>query len=343
VQPIRNLTAENLQVFDVVRMSDFSLGNFEIPITDRGAPVQKLLSMRAPTEVGDCLDALGLDAVTLANNHAPDFGWDGIADTRDALQKHHIKVVGVGKDLDAACTPLIETVNGVRIGVLAFSCLTPTGSSAALGRPGISGLHIETGYEVDPWYQMEEPGDPSCIRIRTRVRDDDLKRAVALVQRLKENCELVVVTVHWGFGSTEALAEYQRPLAEALIDAGAEIVHGHHPHTVQAIGFHKGKPIIFSANVLVGQQVFLDASEQVKAIWRAMSNDGYVALLKWDHDHSRISEIEIRPTILNSQRFPEFALEDDRRRIVERLTGLSAAHGAEIKDHGGRITASPSL
>ena len=72
-------------------------------------------------------------------------------------------------------------MHGRRVGIIAFSCLTPTGMAAAPDRPGISALHVETAYEIDPWYQMEEPGDPSVVRIRTRVRDADLAKAERLV------------------------------------------------------------------------------------------------------------------------------------------------------------------
>lgn len=339
VQPLDRAPPSAQRVFSAIAQSDYALGNFEMPVTDRGTPLQKLLNVRAPAHVGPSLGRLGLKTVTLANNHAPDYGWTGLCDTREALQAHGIQTVGMGHDHETAASPLITRVKGTRIGVVAYSCLTPTGAGAGPGRPGISALHVNTAYEVDPWYQMEEPGDPACIRIRTHVREEELRRARACVARARTQCDLLIATVHWGFGSTETLAEYQRPLAEALIDAGADVVHGHHPHAIQAMGFHRGKPIIFSANVLVGQQVFLEASPTVQALWRAMSSDGYLTFIRWRD--GAIQDVEIVPTVLAQDRLPVFAQGKDADRIFERLARLSGTHGASIqRTTGPRIAAS---
>jgi poly-gamma-glutamate synthesis protein (capsule biosynthesis protein) len=217
----------------------------------------------------------------------------------------------------------------MRVGVIAFSCLTPTGMSAADDRPGLSPIHVRTAYEVDPWYQMEEPGDPSVLRVRTEVMAEDLDYATAAVRAAKAECGFLVVTVHWGFGSGEALAEYQLPLARALIDAGADVIHGHHPHAIHGIGFHAGRPIFFSAGTFIGQQVFLDASPQVQALWAAMSPDGYLACLRIAD--GRIDTIALLPTTLEAARLPVRAAGEVSDRIFERLARLSAPLGAVVE------------
>lgn len=340
VRPLAGLSARNQAVFAALRGCDFSLGNFEMPITERGEPLQKLLNIRAPLSVAEGLDQLGLKAVTLANNHAPDYGWAGIADTQAALASQGILTLGTGANASEAAEPLFVEVNGLRIGMVAFSCLTPTGAGAAEDRPGISALHVQTAYEVDPWYQMEEPGDPACVTIRTRLRAADLARATEAMRAARAQCDLLIATLHWGFGSTEALAEYQQPLAHALIEAGADIVHGHHPHAVQAVGFHQGKAIVYSANVLVGQQVYLDASEQVHALWAGMSRDGFITRLHVQG--KRIERIELLPTTLDAQRLPEFAQAADFERIAQRVARLSAAHGAHTEVADGRLLLRPA-
>ncbi|MFU0507548.1 CapA family protein [Pseudaminobacter sp. NGMCC 1.201702] len=223
--------------------------------------------------------------------------------------------------------------------MIAFSCLAPAGFGASSTRPGIACLQVTTGYEVDPSYQMEEPGDPGSITIRTRVRDQDLAAACEAVREAKKSCDCLIVSVHWGYGSTEALAEYQEPLAMALIDAGADVIHGHHPHAIQAVGFYRGKPVIFSANVLIGQQVFLPASEQVHEIWRAMSDEGFITRLHFGAQG--INEVEIIPTVLNEGRLPEIAPPEIAGRIYERLSRLSALRGGAVRRVEGRIIVSP--
>lgn len=322
-------------VYDILRRADIAIGNFEIPLSRAGAPVEKLLNIRTDPQVARHLHVLGLDVVTVANNHAVDYGWTALAETVGHLRAADIKVIGAGADIDEAMRPEIVAALGRRVGVIAFSCLLPTGMAASAERPGIAPLHVATAYEIDPYYQMEEPGDISVVKVRTRVDALDLARAVDAVRALKARCDHVVVSLHWGFGSSENLAEYQRPLAEALIDAGADIIHGHHPHAVHAVGFHRGKPILFSMNVLIGQQVFLDASDVVKALWADMSGDGYVARVTLGADGTL--EVEAIPTILTSDRLPVRAVDADFERIRARLARLSAKHGARVEMDGARL------
>ncbi len=223
---------------------------------------------------------------------------------------------------------------------MAFSCLTPTGMGAGPGRPGISAVHIETAYEIDPWYQMEEPGDPSVVKIRTRARDQDLAEVQRLVGEARASCDLLVVTIHWGFGSGEELAEYQLPLGQALIEAGADLVHGHHPHAVHPIGFHQGKPILFGLGTFIGQQVFLDAPPNVKAMWAGMSPDGYVARIGFSDDDN--PSIALHPTTLDNDRLPQRARGEDFDQIAERLRRLSAPYGATVTADGDILRVAPS-
>jgi poly-gamma-glutamate synthesis protein (capsule biosynthesis protein) len=327
-------------VYDLLHAADLTIGNFEMPLTRQGAPLHKLLNIRAAPEIAADVPLLGVDVVTLANNHAVDYGWPGLRDTREALSRAGLAVIGVGEDRTAAMRPVLRDVAGVRVGVIAFSCLTPTGMGASTDRPGIAAIHVQTGYEIDPRYQMEEPGDPSVVRIRTAAHADDLAVAVAAVADLRMRCDILVVTIHWGFGSGEDLAEYQWPLGRALIEAGADVVHGHHPHAIHAVGLHRGKPILFSAGTLIGQQVFLDASPQVKSLWAGMSPDGYIAELHFAPGTP--PRITLHSTTLDDARLPLLATGADAERITARLARLSAP-GATVQADGQvlRVVAGP--
>jgi poly-gamma-glutamate synthesis protein (capsule biosynthesis protein) len=343
VYPVANIPLDNINadpIFSAIRDSDFSVINFEIPLTERGMPTQKLLSIRTSPTAVDGFSSLKFRVATLANNHAPDYGWEGLMDTRKALEDQLIQVVGLGETLAAALQPVITTVKSKKIGVLAFSCLSPAGAAASSDRSGIACVRILTSYEIDPGYQMEEPGDPGCISIRTRVQSDDLAMVCDVVRKAKESCDYLIASIHWGFGSTEALAEYQPALAEALIDAGADVIHGHHPHAIQAIGFYRDRPIIFSANVLIGQQVFLPASEQVHELWRAMSSEGFIARLTLGDKND--SGIEVIPTVLNEQRLPVSPTPATVDRILERLEKLSVLQGGAVRRMDGRIMVFPA-
>lgn len=339
-RPLAMPPASAEAVYNVIRTADFSVGNFEMPLTERGHRVQKLLNIRAPAALAADVPVLGLDVVTIANNHCVDYGWDGMADTRAGLEAAGLTVIGAGETRAIAARPVVRTVGGQRIGVIAFSCLTPTGMSAAADRPGLSPIHVRTAYEVDPWYQMEEPGDISVVKVRTEVMAEDLAFAVAAVTAARADCDFLIVTIHWGFGSGEEIAEYQPPLARALIEAGADVIHGHHPHAIHGIGFHRGRPILYSAGTFIGQQVFLEASPAVHALWAGMSPDGYVARLHLEG--ATIAGLSLLPTTLDDQRLPVRADGAIADRIFERLGRLSAPLGAQVLRAGGEIRVLPA-
>jgi poly-gamma-glutamate synthesis protein (capsule biosynthesis protein) len=330
------------EIFGILEGMDYAVGNFEMPLTDRGNAVEKLLNIRAHPAIGGSLSVLGLNLVSVANNHSVDYGWEGLAQTVEVLRASGLRVVGAGRNINEAQEPEVAVVKGKKIGVIAFSCLLPTGMAASSHRPGISPIHVNTSYEVDPYYQMEEPGDISVVRVRTQARDSDLSVATSAITTLKKHCDVVIVTIHWGFGSGDDLAEYQMPLARRLIDGGADIIHGHHPHAIHAISFYKGKPILFSLGTLVGQQVFLDASPAIKTLWAGMSPDGYVAAITV-LDRDRMT-IELTPTTLDADRLPIIAKGAVFNRIQERLSRLSAPHGVLIEKHGAilRVKAMPT-
>lgn len=341
--PTRRLDApgpETDAVYALLRQAHLAIGNFEIALVDDGVAIEKLMNIKASPAIAVDVHGLGLDVVTIANNHSVDYGQAGLLRTKALLEEAEVAVIGAGANLAEAAAPWFVEKVGLKIGVIAFSCLTPTGMTATVDRAGIAPIRIRTAYEIDPWYQMEEPGDPAVVRIRTEPVQDDLYQAIKAVKQAKATCDLLIVSIHWGFGSGEALAEYQWPLGQALIDAGADVVHGHHPHAVHAAGFYRSKPILFGLGTFIGQQVFLPASAETKAMWDEMSPDGYVAMLSVDR--SGVSDIEIFPTTLDAERLPQLASGGIRDRIAAGLSRLSEPFGALVETEGHTIKLRPT-
>lgn len=321
--------------------ADFSLGNFEIALVDGGAPLEKLLNIKGDPALAEDLPLMGLNAVTLANNHVPDYGLEGMRATRARVEARGVTTLGFGEDIAEARRLHVTQAGGRTIGTIAFTCLTPTGMTADIARPGLSPLRIRTGYEIDPWYQMEEPGDPSVVLVRTRPFDADLAAAEQAVREARAACDVVIVTIHWGFGSGDTLAEYQLPLAHALIDAGADVIHGHHPHAVHPVAFHKDRPIFFGLGTFVGQQVFLDAPARIKAMWAEMSPDGMLAEVELDDSGG--FAVALRPHRLDDARLARPATGAETREIADRLARLSAPFGTFIEfREDGTLSASPN-
>jgi poly-gamma-glutamate synthesis protein (capsule biosynthesis protein) len=271
---------------------------------------------------------MGIRLATLANNHAVDFGWDGLQDTIHALREAGVETIGAGANAQEAWALHLNQVGSLRVGTLAMSCLTPAGMSAAADRAGIAALHVRTAYEVDPWYQAEEPGDPSVVRVRTSLMDHELSALRDRVRQARRSCDFLIATVHWGFGSSAQLADYQPALAHFLVDEGVDFVHGHHPHALQPLESYKGRHIVYSANVLVGQQVFLDASEQVHSLWAAMSPFGFLTEASMHQDGQ--CEVKLLPIRLGKDRLPRFLDATETQRIADHLREISAPFGTTM-------------
>ncbi|WP_417427217.1 CapA family protein [Hoeflea sp.] len=334
IRPNRPLPDGMASLCAVLGDVDFSLGNFEIALVEDGAPTEKLLNIKGDPALAADLPAMGLDLVTLANNHLPDYGVPGMRKTRAMIEAQGVSTLGFGETLGDARALHVTEVAGQKVGVFACTCLTPTGMTAAETRPGLSPLRIHTGYEIDPWYQMEEPGDPSVVRIRTRPFDEDLAAMQAAICAARATCDIVIVTIHWGFGSGDDLAEYQEPLAHALIDAGADVIHGHHPHAIHPVAFYKGRPILFGLGTFIGQQVFLDAPQQVLEMWAKMSPDGMLAEVSIDPVGTFV--LRLLPHRLDTNRLARPAIRAEAQEIAERLARLSAPFGTliEIREDG---------
>lgn len=337
VVPARTLTpspAAAEQVYALIGSADIAIANLEMALTRESTPVAKLVNRRADPEIARDIYMLGFDVLSVANNHTVDYGWPGLAETCAALASGGVKPIGGGASRHEAAAPVVERVAGRRVGVIAFSCLTPAGMDASDERPGVASIRIDTAYQIDAALQMEEPGDPSAVKIRTRAQAADLAFAVEQVRALRQACDLLIVSIHWGFGSGETLAEYQAPLGAALIDAGADIVHGHHPHAVHAIGAHRGKPILFGLGTFMAQQFFLNSGPAAAALRAGMSPDGYIALIDVEPDEGL--SVRVVPTTLDGNHMPTLASGPPFTRIAERLQRLSAQHGVAIEFTGGQ-------
>lgn len=305
---------------ELLRGADLRFGNFEACLSTRGQPAEKLLAGRNDPKVAGDLARLGLDLVSLANNHVCDYGPDALADAIRALEAIGVRHVGTGESLEAALAPTLFEVNGLSVGFVAFTCLAAPGPVATAERPGVAAIRVHGGFEVDPFWQIEEPGHPLMVRIRTRVDESGCQAALGHIEALAADVDVLCVSVHWGYGGSAELAEYQRPLAHAIVEAGADAVLGNHVHNVQGVEIHRGAPILYSAGSHLGWQAPIDTSglsETMKKLYAEVSPDGYVACLRFGEDGP--CGVEITPTTLGRLGLPVLAEDASFDRIVERL------------------------
>ncbi|NOT61280.1 MAG: CapA family protein [Acidobacteria bacterium] len=229
--------------FDLARATlqsaDLVIGHVEVPHTMRG--VEQSSDVPAPPANPEHLAALAranFHVATLAGNHMFDQGTAGVADTIAALRAENIVTVGAGMNLNEARQPAIIERNGLRIGVLSYNCVGPRDSWAKHNKAGVAYLHVLTHYELN----YATPGGPPTIY--TFAEPDSLEAMQADVESLRSQVDVLTVAFHKGVAHTPALiAMYERQVAKAAIDAGADIVVGHHAHILRGIETYKGKPI----------------------------------------------------------------------------------------------------
>ena len=219
-------------VQSVLDSADLLAGNLECTITDRSQPEHKSFTLKAPPQAAQALSLAGFDVLSLANNHAMDYGYAGLLDTQGSLGQYGIATVGAGLDAAAAHTPLIITRNGLKIAFLAYADVLPENS----------------GFDARTW--IATPSQPGIAW----ANPDQIKSDVTAA---KLQADVVVVLLHAGIEITDvinSLNDAQRSAAHAAIDAGAALVIGSHPHVLQQIDRYHGGLIAYSLGNFVFDQ-----------------------------------------------------------------------------------------
>lgn len=206
-------------VREVLTSADLALGNLECALTERGQAENKTYVFAAPPDGAKGLAWAGFDLVTLGNNHILDYGVEGLEDTLRTLDEAGVAHVGAGKNAAEASAALIIERNGLRIAFLAFVDI-PIG-----------------GYDYHTW--EAGPDRPGIIWGRPAA----VRKAV---QAAREQADLVVALMHFGYEGLDYESPEQETLAETAIDAGAALVIGSHSHMLQPVKEYHGGLIVYS-------------------------------------------------------------------------------------------------
>lgn len=230
-------------VRDRMREAAFSFCQLETSLTTRGTRLpQARHAVRGPPSLARAMKNTGFGVVSFAGNHCMDWGVDAFRDTIAAIRDEGMQVVGVGENITEARAPVIVEQDGVRIAFLAYSSILPMSYWAEANRPGCAPMRAFTIYEQ---IEHDQPGTPA--RIHTYPHRDDLKALQSDIAAAKAQADVVLVSLHWGIHFVPAvLADYQRDVAYAAIDAGADAILGHHAHILKGVEIYKGRPILYS-------------------------------------------------------------------------------------------------
>lgn len=211
-------------VAPVFQSADATVVNLECPVTTRVSPVNKRFIFRADPEWMPALRQAGITHAAMANNHTVDQGYKGLEDTYTHLIANHITPIGYGNSQHEACQPVFIRRNGIEI-ALFNSVLLP----------------------LENWVYLEDEKGVCQATVNTLVE---------YIQKLKkERPECYIVTMlHWGVEYHAHPTPFQRGDAYRLIDAGTDVVIGHHPHVIQQEEIYKDKPIFYSLGNFVFDQ-----------------------------------------------------------------------------------------
>lgn len=271
----------------VTRAADIAFCNLERVLSARPNPAYYNV-VAHPDNVRH-LTYAGFNVVSVAGNHHMDAGVEAFVDTLDVLKQNGILPVGVGMNIAEARTPVIVARRGTKVAFLGYSSILPKLGApyhAEANRPGCAPMFVSTFYEPIDW----QPGAPSP-KVISMADEDDLAAMEDDIRRAKAGADVVVVSFHWGVHRLPGfIAGYQFEVGHAAIDAGADLILGHHPHLLKGIEVYKGRVIFYS----------LGNFAMDRAIHKAISgrwDDGFKPTLEPDSP-SHLYPLVSRRTIL---------------------------------------------
>lgn len=203
-----------------MRSVDIMVLNNEFPYSDRGEPTpEKKFTFRARPQTVSYLGDMGVDLVSLANNHAYDFGENAFFDTMETLEGAGIAYMGAGRNLEEARRPVYYIINNIKIAFVAATQIE------RLDNPDTRGATESSAGVFRCW------------------NGDNL---LETVREAKENSDFVIVFLHWGTENVETIDWAQEKQAPEVVEAGADLVIGAHPHCLQQISMVNGVPVVYS-------------------------------------------------------------------------------------------------
>lgn len=310
-----------------LHQADMVLGQLEPVLTERGTPLpQARLAMRSPPATAQAIRDAGFDVISFASNHCMDWGSEGLLDTCNVLRKADLELIGAGENIDAARRPAVIAHGDTRIAFLAFNSILPMGYWAEGNRPGCAPMRAWT---IQEQIEHDQPGTPS--RVHTFPNREDLAQLLTAIRSAKQLADVVVLSMHWGIHFVPfVIANYQREVAHAAIDAGADVVIGHHPHILKGIETYRGKVIFYSlGNFAIDPPTAFDknlrntrAHKEIAALnpnWdeddeHVVLRDSAMAIAaRCEIASGRIQRVSALPVHISKQSQPEFLSASDPR------------------------------
>ncbi len=252
-----------LETAELTKNADIAFANLETPVSDLAAPPAEGMSFIAPVKSIDGLEYAGFDIVSLANNHTENFGDEALLDSIEQLESRGIMAVGAGENIEQAHKPDILEVKGNKIAFLAYEDVVPDAYAAGKSEPGVAWMDIE-------------------------LLEQDIKQ-------IRDEVDYVIISMHSGTEYVFDPIAAQKEFAHAAVDAGADLVIGHHPHVVQDKEIYKDKQIIYSLGNFVFDQMWSEETRRGEVLTATLDNGEvkdieFTKIRIYDYNQPRIEE-----------------------------------------------------
>ena len=261
-------------VAGILRRADLTFGNLESPISSLGAAVKgKEVTFRSALEVVNGIKYAGIDVVSLANNHASDYGPAALAETLDVLAHNRVVYIGAGANPAAARRPANFVIKGVKVSLLAYTYRFHMVVEAQENLPGVAIANSE------------------------QIQAD--------VKKAKKWADVVIVSFHWGWEYSDHPDTETRELAHLTVEAGADLVIGHHPHVIQGVEAYKGGIICYS----LGNFIFDQRGKRTRRGLILRCQIGKSGVLKTEFLPVVIDAVGFRPRLASTEAAVSILLE----------------------------------
>ena len=288
----RNKKVYGILSEDTVKLmndSDFMVVNSEFTVSNRGSKMAgKQYTFRAKPERLNIYHEMGVDLALLANNHVYDYGKDAFLDMLDHFKEYKIPYIGAGKNFEEAKSAYYIVLNGYKIAFL-------------------NATRAEK-YIMTPEATDNSPGVFRCY---------DTTNLINEIKKAKEESDYVITIVHFGTEFSHNLEQAQTSSARSYIDAGSDMVVGHHAHVLQGVEIYNDKPIIYN----LGNFIFNGATVDTAIYEVRLDKDGNMEYYMIPHIQSNV--------------YTSLANESNKQRIIKDINSWSI--NASI-DNEGKIT-----
>jgi len=222
-----------LKIAKDLKEADILFGNLESPISDKGTKVGSIYSFRTDPKAIEGLTFAGFNILSLANNHALDYGRDAFEDTLKRLKESNINYVGAGFNENEAYSPIVKEINGIKIGFLAYT---------NLGSPYWKATENSLGIGWVDWNNIE------------KIKNE--------IENAKSEVDILIVSLHSGEEYSLKPTQFQVEFSKMATDAGADLIIGHHPHIIQKNEKYGNGWIFYSLGNFVFDQNFSEETLQ---------------------------------------------------------------------------------